>query len=386
MAGKQVRSGQADNLTRRDFMRDSAVAAAALAAGLRTTDSRAGQKDSVSAEKTRSYNPNMEYRPLGKTGLMVSAVSLGGHWKKLVPRFGSEQFKKNRRDVVSACIEAGINYVDACTSSEIITYSEALRGRRDKMYFGFSYCEHEARHKEWQTRAKLLEALDDIMARAKLDYADLWRITCLWKPNTDHTAAQEEAIVEALEQAKKAGKVRFSGISTHKHDWAIRMIETYPETIEALVVPYTAGSKKVHMRVDPQGGGWQGVAEKKDAEKPNIYSLIDAVKKAKVGWVGIKPFASGSVFKSRGVPDSATREEDDQRARLTLRYILSNDALTCAIPGLITTDQVRNAAKAVGERRRLDLAESQRLRQAVDEMWAKLPANYRWLEHEWKWV
>lgn len=386
MAGKQVRSGQADNLTRRDFMHDSAVAAAALAAGLRTTDSRAGQKDSVSAEKTRSYNPNMEYRPLGKTGLMVSAVSLGGHWKKLVPRFGSEQFKRNRRDVVSACIEAGINYVDACTSSEIIAYSEALRGRRDKMYFGFSYCEHEARHKEWQTRAKLLEALDDIMARAKLDYADLWRITCLWKPNTNHTAAQEEAIVEALEQAKKAGKVRFSGISTHKHDWAIRMIETYPETIEALVVPYTAGSKKVHMRVDPQSGGWQGVAEKKDAEKPNIYSLIDAVKKAKVGWVGIKPFASGSVFKSRGVPDSATREEDDQRARLTLRYILSNDALTCAIPGLITTDQVRNAAKAVGERRRLDLAESQRLRQAVDEMWAKLPANYRWLKHEWKWV
>lgn len=386
MDRKQSQLGQGGNLTRRDFMRDSAVAAAALAAALGSTGCQSGQKDGVSVEKTRSYNPNMEYRRLGKTPLMLSAVSLGGHWKRLVPRFGTDKFKKNRRDVVSACIESGINYVDACTSSEIIAYSEALRGRREQMYFGFSYCEHEARHKEWQTKAKLLEALDDIMGRSKLDYADFWRITCLWKPDTDHSAAHEEAIVGALEHAKKAGKVRFSGISTHKHDWAIRMIETYPDTIEGLVVPYTAGSKKGHMRVDPKGGSWQGVAEKKDAEKPNTYSLIDAVKKAKVGWVGIKPFASGSVFKSRGKPDSATREEDDRRARLTLRYILSNEALTCAIPGLITPEQVRNAAKAVGERRRLDMAESQQLQQAVDEMWANLPASYRWLEHEWKWV
>ena len=67
-------------LTRREFMRDSTMAAAGLAVGLGATGSR-NAFASESTRKTRSYNPDMEYRPLGKTGLWVSAVCLGGHWK-----------------------------------------------------------------------------------------------------------------------------------------------------------------------------------------------------------------------------------------------------------------------------------------------------------------
>ena len=155
----------------------------------------------------------------------------------------------------------------------------------------------EMRFAEWQTAEKLLAALDDLMARAKLDYVDLWRPTCYWQPHTDHAVAHEEAMVEALEKAKKAGKVRFGGMSTHKHDWAMRMIQTYPQTIQAIVLPYTAGSKKAHMRVDKGKGGWQAVAER---EGDSMYSLIDVVKESHAGWVGIKPFAGGSLFKAIG--------------------------------------------------------------------------------------
>jgi predicted aldo/keto reductase-like oxidoreductase len=374
-------------------MRDGALAAAGLAVGLGSAgcQSSQGVKEvdaATPADKTRSYNQEMEYRRLGKTGLMISAVSLGGHWKKLPYNSGSDQFKQNRRDVVSACIEHGINYVDACAESEVPAYADALRGRREAMYLGYSFCEHEMRSKNWQTSKKLLEGLDDLLTRAKLDYVDLWRITCYWQPKTDHTLAHEHAIVEALDKAAKAGKARFTGISTHKHDWVIRMMDTYPEQIQVVVVPYTAGSKKAHARVDPSKGptGWQAVADADANYDKSMVSVIDAVKKNNCGWFGIKPFASGSVFKARGAVNPQTKAADDETARLTLRYILNNHSLTAPIPGMITVDQVNNAARAVSERRKFDLAETKRLDEAVEQMWTNLPKGYQWLKQEWEYV
>ena len=50
-----------------------------------------------------------------------------------------KKFQQNRHDVVTRCIERGINYVDACCREEILAYARALKGRRDKMYFGYSW-------------------------------------------------------------------------------------------------------------------------------------------------------------------------------------------------------------------------------------------------------
>jgi predicted aldo/keto reductase-like oxidoreductase len=399
MNRKQSQPDIGGSITRRQFMRDSTLTAAGLAVGIgAVTAQNAKAKADEAACKahavgglvktTRSYNPDMEYRRLGKTGLWISALSLGGHWKKLPYIRGTDDFKKNRRDVVTACLEHGVNYIDACAGGELLAYADALRGRRDKVYLGCSYCEHEMRNKGWQTADKLLEALDDILGRAKLDYVDLWRITCYWKPTTNHTIEHEHAIIEALDKARKAGKVRFTGISTHKHDWVIRMMQTYPNHIQVVVVPYTAGSKEAHARVDPGDDptGWKAVPDADATYDKSMVSVIKAVKKNDVGWFGIKPFASGSIFKSRGAVVPATKEIDDERARLTLRYILSNDALTAPIPGMITIDQVKNAALALTERRKFDVAEAQRFEQAVSEMWANLPQNYQWLKNEWEWV
>ncbi|HUT28951.1 MAG TPA: aldo/keto reductase [Sedimentisphaerales bacterium] len=387
---------RAKDINRRQFMRDSALTAAGVALGLRAANAaEAGAVNPASApaagadvSKTRSYNPNMEYRRLGKTGLWISAVSLGGHWKKLPYEFATDEFKKNRRDVVSACIEHGINYVDACTDGEVIAYADALRGRREKMFLGCSHCDHEMRNEKWQTAPKLLEALDEVLTCAKLEYVDLWRITCYWKPSTNHTVEHEHAICEALEKAHKQGKTRFTGISTHKHDWVIRMMHTYPEHIQVVVVPYTAGSKKAHARVDPSKGptGWGAVPDAAADYDESMVSVIDAVKKNNVGWFGIKPFASGSIFESRGAVKASTKKVDDERARMTLRYILCNDGLTAPIPGMITVEQVENAALAVTQRRTFDVAEAQRFEEAVEKMWANLPPNYGWLRHEWELV
>jgi len=57
---------QPENLSRRDFIRDSATAAAGVTVGLSTLRGRSAQ--AAEAAKTRSYHPEMEYHPLGKTG------------------------------------------------------------------------------------------------------------------------------------------------------------------------------------------------------------------------------------------------------------------------------------------------------------------------------
>jgi aryl-alcohol dehydrogenase-like predicted oxidoreductase len=129
------------------------------------------------------------------------------------------------------------------------------------------------------------------------------------------------------------------------------------------VTPYTAKSKLV----EDESGLWA------------------AMKKHDVGWFGIKPFASNSVFKGDSSPDSPQRADDDRIARIAIRYILCNPVITAPIPGLITGAQVDNVCLAVKERRELDLQEKAELDAAMDRAWANLPANYQWLK-DWDYV
>jgi aryl-alcohol dehydrogenase-like predicted oxidoreductase len=336
---------ESKQVTRREFIRDSAVVAAGVAVGLGAVsgkNAQAGDK-TVDTSKIINYNPNMEYRRQGKTNLMVSAVCLGGH-------SGSDN--KERYEIVSRCIDVGINYIDACTGGEVRRDAKALKGRRDKMYIGFSNINQEPRREDYRTAKKMMEGLDNLLKAANLEYADLWRITCL-EPSGRHTFNTSCEIAKVLEKAKKQGKVRFGGFSAHDRRWIKFMIEYFPQ-IDCVCFPFTTMTK----------------AAPKD-------SLFAALKKCDVGAFGIKPFAASSLFKGN-------REEDDRRARLAIRYILHSNTVI-PIPGLNDIRHVENVAKAVMERRELDLKERAELGRAGKEMWAKLPTNYQWLK-EWEYV
>jgi len=328
-----------EHITRREFVRDAAVAAT-VAAGW---SAARGADKATSTSKIPSYNPNMEYRRLGKTNLMVSAVGLGGH---------SRSNDDERREIVSRCLEAGINYIDACWDNEVKRDARALKGRRDQAYLALSHGAKEVRNEEFRTSKKLLESLDELLRDSGQEYTDLWRITC-FEPGGRHSFDTSCEIVEALEKARKQGKARFVGFSSHDRRWIKFMIEYFPQ-IDVVCFPFTTMTKKA-----PQD------------------SLFEALKQRDVGAFGIKPFAAASLF-----GDDA--EENNRRGRLALRYILQTNTVT-PIPGMNSPQEVANVLKAVTERRQLDLKETAELEQMSQQAWAKLPAHYGWLKN-WEYV
>jgi len=372
-------------VTRRKFVQTSAAAAAGVVAV-----GAASKLSAADKKKIVNYNSEMEYRPCGKTGMMVSAACLGGHWKridKMVPgvfkgrgwlsaKLDDKGFEKNRYDVVTRCMEVGINYIDACTIQEVKAYSKALKGRRDKMYLGFSWYQEEMRGvgRQWRdakkkgkpkpagwVTQKMGEAMDHGFKETGLEYVDLWRIT-MEEQSVKHDKVEVEEMMRALEKAKKQGKARFTGFSSHHRAHIKSLIETYPEIVDIIVTPYTAKTK----------------------EMPGD-SLFKTLAKYKVGFFGIKPFSSNGLFKGDSTPDNPQAETDNRLARLAIRYILCNPTITAPIPGMINTQQVDNVAKAVAERRKLDVAEAKELEEAMDEAWAKLPPDYQWLK-DWEYV
>ncbi len=181
--------------------------------------------------------------------------------------------------------------------------------------------------------------------------------------SSKHTEAEVEQAMKALEWAKQTGRARFTGVSSHDRPHIKGMIEKFPDQLDVIVTPYTSKTKVV----EDEDGLWA------------------SMKKCDVGWFGIKPYSSGNIFKGNGLPGDPHFEEDCKLARLTLRYILSNPAITAPIPGMICPEQVDNAALAVMQRRELDAEEQAELDRATERAFANLPYHYRWL-NDWEYV
>ncbi len=155
----------------------------------------------------------MKKRILGRTGLEVSVIGLGG-----IPIQGLPTTEASR--VVRAAVDAGINFVDSArgyTDSEA-KIGEALAGARDAVYL--------ATKSMALTADEMARDVDISLDNLRTDVIDLYQI---------HNPANDEQLdrmlgpggaYEALSTARDAGKIRFIGITGHSRSVVSRAILT----------------------------------------------------------------------------------------------------------------------------------------------------------------
>jgi predicted aldo/keto reductase-like oxidoreductase len=147
-------------------------------------------------------------RPLGKTGVLVSAIGLGGYH---LATAGSE---REGIRIAHAAIDAGVTFLDNAWEyhdgkSERIM-GKAIADRRDRVFLMTKVCTHG------RGKRVAMKQLEESLRRLKTDYLDLWQIhECVYYNDPAHHFSRG-GVVEALEQAKRDGKVRFVGFTGHK--------------------------------------------------------------------------------------------------------------------------------------------------------------------------
>ena len=157
----------------------------------------------------------MEYRQLGRSGLKVSALTLGtmtfggkGNFAKT----GNTDIAGARRQI-DMCLDAGINLYDTAdvystgASEEIL--GEAVAGKRDRLLIATKarFPMGEDPNDLGLSRHHLVRACEASLKRLKTDYIDLYQLH-----EWDGLTPLEETLA-ALDDLVRAGKVRYVGVS-----------------------------------------------------------------------------------------------------------------------------------------------------------------------------
>lgn len=147
-------------------------------------------------------------RPLGKTGLQVSVIGVGGY------HLGSAKDQNEARAIVDAAVDAGINFFDNAWDYHDGTSEEwmgaALKGKRDRVVLMTKVCTHG------RDKSVAMQMLEESLKRLQTDHLDVWQIHEVIYDNDPDLIFKPNGAAEALVQAKKNGKVRFVGFTGHK--------------------------------------------------------------------------------------------------------------------------------------------------------------------------
>jgi aryl-alcohol dehydrogenase-like predicted oxidoreductase len=195
---------QSHDASRRKFLKGAAVLGATTVAD--RIGMAQGQQNGGSGQK--DSGESVPLRPLGRTGIQVSAMALGGY------HLGSAKNQQAANEIVAQAMDAGINFFDNAWeyhdghSEEVVGI--ALKGKRDKAVVMTKVCTH-GRGKDVAMRQ-----LEESLRRLQTDHLDVWQIHEVIYESDPELIFAPGGAAEALLQAKQRGKVRAIGFTGHK--------------------------------------------------------------------------------------------------------------------------------------------------------------------------
>ena len=328
----------------------------------------------------------MDYRPLGRTGMSVSAISfgawaIGGSWGAVDDEASMQ--------ALHAAIDAGVNFIDtADVYGDGRSERLVARLRRERPGETIYVATKAGRRLPLQTpdgytRENLVAWVDRSLKNLEVDAIDLLQLHCPPTP-----VFKDPSVYGVLDDLVAAGKLRHYGVSVERVD-------------EALAAIRWPGVKSVQIIFN--------MFRLKPADE-----FFPEAKARNVGILARVPLASG-LLTGKLSPSSEFAEDDHRRfnregeafdkgetfsgvpfdvgleaveelrafvppgsslAQLALRWTLMFDAVTCAIPGARTPEQARANAAAADlpplDRRTMDAVRAiydTRIRQQVHGLW-----------------
>lgn len=199
----------------------------------------------VIAQTSSASATGMPTRILGRTGVRVSILGLGG-W-----HIGSIKDDNEAIRIMHTAIDDGLTFFDNAwdyhdgRSEELMGRALSMDGYRAKVFLMTKNCERDY--------AGSIKNLEDSLRRMKTDRIDLWQFHEMVYDNDPDWVFEKGGMKAALE-ARKAGKVRFIGFTGHKdprihlkmlgkpHDWdtaqmPINVMDPFYRSFEKEVVP-----------------------------------------------------------------------------------------------------------------------------------------------------
>lgn len=234
----------------------------------------------------------MEYITLGKTGLRVSRMGLGGI---PIQRVDAAAAKK----LLDAVEAAGVNYIDSArgysVSEELI--GGAIEGRRDKFVLATKTMSRD--------REAMARDIETSLKNFRTDYIDLYQVHNPSLKQLEQVCAPGGAL-EALLEAREAGKIGHIGLTAHAPEVFERALEL--DWVETIMFPYNI--------VESQG-----------------TELMEQAREKNIGFINMKSLAGGAI----------------ENARLALRFAAANPNVDVVLPGMYSPEEVAENAAAIGD-------------------------------------
>ena len=326
-------------MNRREFIKTSAQGV--LGAHLLLTGCGIPQEEGTAPPK-KIQKGGMHYRRLGRTGLMISEISLGGS-----PTPPESVFRK--------AVEMGVNYVD---TSSVYSFggsersiAKIIKGRRDTFYVGTKF--HPGRTVTSifrpKTKEALIEEVEGSLSRLQTDYIDI----LLVHGATDPTVLASSEVLEAFDQLKRDGKIRFTGVSCHKDPRRVLTLAINSGTYDMITVAYNAYS----------GTGFEkGKVYNDYLSRSGIARVISLAHEKDVGVVAMKSMAGGD---RQNLADFKTDGVSLPQAKL--KWVLRNDAVCTVISEMKSFEILEENLSVTGKD--LTVIEEQDLARHVRATW-----------------